>query len=113
MQVQQPIASGLDRRPDLLLNSIARTNVQEYRAGIANQPVRPVGYHQRTNGTRERIHPQPSEYLGESQSNDSQYRDSRIRDDVHIGGAHVVVPRVEAMIAVLVLLEFHALLTAR
>src|SRR3979490_1903155 len=106
MQVHQLVTGLVDHRPDLAFNPSVCTGIHQDCTGLAYQAVGPVGDHEGTDNTCQRVHPQPAKCLGQQQANNSHNGHGRVRNNVNASSSHIMVAAVHAMVVMSMLREF-------
>src|ERR1700722_6361769 len=108
MKIGDAISIPLDGLLQVISHPAIRIHVEQDRAGVADEAIRPAGDYARPDDTREGVHPKPPERAGKKQADDDQNGYRSIRHHVNYGGAHVVVT-MRLSVCVLVLLEDHGM----
>src|SRR5579863_10213787 len=91
MKVSHGIAIGLDTAANALLERGIRRDIHQHLGGISHERVSPRRNHTRAHEPHDGIHPDPAENLRCEKPEDRKERHGRIADDVHEGGAEVMV----------------------
>src|SRR5579872_2085789 len=93
MQVGERIALALDDLAQARLQVAIRRHVEQDRAGVADEAVRPTRDDEGADHADERIDPQPIESAGEDKPGNDQDGDRGVGEDMDQSRAHIVVAR--------------------
>ena len=93
MQIGELIAVTLDRCTHLCTQVLIRVHVEQNPPRIAHQAERPVRDDERTDNTRQRVHPQPAERARQNQARNGHDRHHSVGHHVNIGRANVVITK--------------------
>jgi hypothetical protein len=91
VKIGKPVAVGFDRRAHALGHAAIWSHVQQDGTGVADERIGPSGDNDSANEADHRIHPRPAEKAAQQKGDDDKERDRGVGQDVHDGGAHIVV----------------------
>jgi hypothetical protein len=91
VKIGKPVAVSFDRRAHALGHAAIRSHVQQDGTGVADERIGPGGDNDGANEANHGIHPCPTEKAAEQKGGDDKERDRGVGQDVHDGGAHIVV----------------------
>src|ERR1700738_3981725 len=91
MEIGELVTLGLNFLTQLVGHAFVGIHVEQDRAGVPDQAVRPTGNDASTDDASKRVHPKPPEGTGKKKANNDEKRYGGIRNHVDPGGTHVVV----------------------